>query len=312
MQTSLNTLDYLWLLPPSATATLGRLEFLARRPKEGFVSGRHVSPHKGASVEFEEHRPYVCGDDIRDVDWRVYGKSDRYYVKQYTEETNLRATVVLDCSGSMAYTGERACAVDGQRLSKFRYGQYLAAAMTHLLIRQQDAVGLLTFDTDVREYIPARSRRTQVRRILETLHATRPSGETALAGVLHAAAERVLRRGLVIVISDLFDDADKIVRALHHFDYRKHEIVVFHVMAEEELTFPFDRFHVFRNLEDPQVRLQVDPRTVRALYLERVRQFVSRLEKGCGQLRADYVPMSTQMPFEQALAAYLARRRFSR
>jgi uncharacterized protein (DUF58 family) len=312
MQDSLKTLDYLWLLPSGPTATLGRLEFLARRPKEGYVSGRHTSPYKGASVEFEEHRAYTFGDDIRDLDWRVYGKKDRYYIKQYMEETNLRATVILDVSGSMTYTGELAAEQDGQRLSKFRYGQYLAAAVTHLLMRQQDAVGLVTFDTDVRTYIPARSRSTQLRLILEELHRTTAGGETSAGDVLHAVAERVHRRGLVVVISDLFDDAERIIRALHHFHYRGHELVVFHVMAEEELTFPFEKFHIFRNLEDEHMRLQVDPHTVRALYLERVRQFVTRLEKGCGQLRADYVPMTTKMPFDRALSSYLARRQYAK
>jgi len=308
-QMNLNSQEHMWLLPGDVTATVGRLEFLARSPMEGSIAGKHVSPHKGASVEFAEHRPYAYGDDPRDLDWRVYGKQDRYYVKQYTEETNLRATIVLDASGSMAYTGEQAMAMDGHRLSKFRYGQHLAAALTYLLIRQQDAVGLVTFDTAVRAYLPARSRASQVTRVLEELHRTNPGGETAAANVLHEVAERIHRRGLVIIISDLFDEAERVTEALHHFSYRRHEVVVLHVMAEEELTFPFSNFQIFRNLEMMNERFEIDPRAVRARYLDSVKSFVQVIERGCGQLRADYVPMTTKMSFTKALAGYLARRR---
>ena len=306
---NLTSQEYLGLLPSSVTSTLGRLEFLARSPMEGFIAGKHVSPHKGASVEFAEHRPYSYGDDPRNIDWRVYGKQDRYYVKQYTEETNLRATIVLDASASMAYTGEQAMELDGHRLSKFRYAQHVAAALAYLLIRQQDAVGLVTFDTAVRTYLPARSRASQVTRVLQELHNTRPGGETAAADVLHEVAERVHRRGLVIIISDLFDEAERITEALHHFSYRRHEVVVLHVMADEELTFPFSSFQIFRNLETETQRYEIDPRAIRAKYLDSVKTFVQVIERGCGQLRADYVPMTTKMDFMKALAGYLARRR---
>jgi len=298
----------MWLLPRRITASLGKLEFLARSPMRGTVAGKHTSPHKGASVEFAEHRQYVVGDDLRDLDWRVYGKQDRYYVKQYTEETNLRATIVLDASGSMRYTGEFATTMDGHRLSKFRYGQYLAAALTYLLIRQQDAVGLTTLDTQIRTFIPSRSRGSQVRRILEELHATEPGGETSLAEILHDVAERVPRRGFVAIVSDCFDDVEDIIQALHHFQYRRHEVAIFHVMAEEELTFPFSSFHVFRDLENLAERLQIDPRSIRAMYLERVAAFVKKLEQTCGQLRMDYVPLTTKVPYEKALASYLGQR----
>jgi uncharacterized protein (DUF58 family) len=194
-------------------------------------------------------------------------------------------------------------------VSKFLYGQHLAAALTYLMIRQQDAVGLTTFDTRVRRYIPARSRPSQVRQILEELNGAEPGGETGIAGIFHDIAERIHRRGLVIIISDLFDDPDEIIRGLHHFHYRKHEIIVLHLMAEEELTFPFQGFTHFRNLEAPEHVLQIDPRTIKAHYLERVRSFVRKIEQGCGQMRADYVPMSTKERFDRALAAYMDRRR---
>jgi uncharacterized protein (DUF58 family) len=182
--------DYMRLLDGDALAKIHKLELIARGVVEGFVSGRHKSPYKGFSVEFAEHRQYVAGDDTRDLDWRVLAKSDRYYIKQYIEETNLRALVLLDASGSMAYTGTEAAAKNGHPLSKFEYGQFLAASLAHLMIHQQDAVGLVTFDTQVRRYIPSRSRVSHLRAILQELHTTTPGQETALAPIFHDIAER--------------------------------------------------------------------------------------------------------------------------
>jgi len=297
------------LLDPAALNKIGRLELIARGIVEGFVSGRHKSPYKGFSVEFAEHRQYVPGDDIRDLDWRVYGKSDRYYIKQFIEETNLRCTILLDASGSMRYAGTKAAKHDGQPLSKFRYGQFLAASLTHLMLHQQDAVGLVTFDSAVRRYIPSRSRVSHMRAILEELAATEPGAETKLAPIFHDIAERAHRRGLVVIISDLFDDPAEILSALHHFRYRKHEVLVLHVMAQEELTFPFESWSDFRDLETKDGKIQLDPQSVRAAYLEEIGRFIRGLETGCGQMNIDYVQMSTAQPFDVALAQYLAARR---
>ena len=305
----LNQPEYMDLLDADALAKIHRLELVARGVVEGFVSGRHKRPYKGFSVEFAEHRQYTPGDSIRDLDWRVYGKSDRYYVKQYIEETNLRATILLDASGSMRYVGRRAAKHDGAALSKFAYGRFLAASLAHLMVHQQDAVGLATFDTQTRRYIPARSRVSHLRIICRELAATRPGGETALAPIFHDVAERVHRRGLIVIISDLFDEAEEILTALHHFRYRKHEVLLLHVMADEELTFPFDKWGVFRDLESAGRLVRLDPRSVRADYLDRVRRFVRRIEAGCGQMNIDYVPLSTRVSFDVALAHYLARRR---
>jgi uncharacterized protein (DUF58 family) len=304
----MSTPNPLHLLDPEALGKVHRLELIARGVVEGFVGGRHRSPYKGFSIEFAEHRQYVPGDDVRDLDWRVYGKSDRYYVKQYIEETNLRATILLDASGSMRYAGAKAARHGGRPLSKFEYGQYLAATLAHLMINQQDAVGLLTFDTRVRRYIPPRSRPGHLRVLLEELAATKPGDETGLGPIFHDVAERAHRRGLIVVISDLFDDVEEVINALHHFRHRKHEVVVLHVMAEEELVFPFDQISEFRDLE-AATRVQFDPRSIRTEYLAQVRRFVERLEQGCGQMSADYVPMSTAGPFDAALAHYLAQRR---
>ena len=301
--------SYMRLLDPEALAKLHKLELIARGVMEGFVSGRHKSPYKGFSVEFAEHRQYVPGDDLRNLDWRVYGKSDRYCIKQYIEETNLRATILLDASGSMRYTGKRAARREGRLVSKFEYGQLLAASLAHLMIHQQDAVGLVTFDTGIRRYIPARSRVSHLRIILAELSNTRAGAETGLAPIFHDIAERVHRRGLVVIISDLFDDAEAVLQALHHFRYKKHEVMLLHVMAEEELSFPFDQWSVFRDLEVLGSRVRLDPRAVRAEYLDQVRTFIRRIEIGCGQMNIDYVPMSTSRGFDLALADYLAQRK---
>jgi uncharacterized protein (DUF58 family) len=301
--------QYMRLLDPDALAKIHRLELLARGVVEGFVAGRHKSPYKGFSVEFAEHRQYVPGDNIRDLDWRVYGKSDRYYIKQYIEETNLRATILLDASGSMKFAGKRAAKADGKLLSKFEYSQYLAASLAHLMIHQQDAVGMVTFDTQVRRYIPARSRPNHLRVILQELSETKPGDETAVAPILHDIADRAHRRGMMIVISDLFDDPEEILRALYHFRYRKHEVLLLHVMAEEELTFPYDQSSEFRDLEVAGHRVQIDPRAIRAEYLDHVRRHLGRIEMGCGQMNIDYVPMSTRTDFDVALSHYLAQRK---
>lgn len=300
--------DPLKLLDPRALAKIRRLELLARGVVEGFVSGRHRSPHKGFSVEFAEHRQYVPGDDVRDLDWRVFGKSDRYYVKQYMEETNLRAVILVDASGSMQYAGTAAAKLDGQVLTKFEYARMLAASLAHLLVGQQDAVGLATFDKGLRRYIAPRSRASHLRAILQELADTEPGEETALAPIIHTVAERIHRRSLVILISDLFDDEQEILKALHHFRYRGQEVLLLHVMAEEELTFPFEEWSVFHDLEDSQRRIRIDPRAVRATYLEQIRRFLKAIETGCGQMSIDYVPISTRQPFDTALARYLAHR----
>ena len=301
--------SYMHLLDPQALGKIHRLELIARGVVEGFVSGRHKSPYKGFSVEFAEHRQYAPGDDTRDLDWRVYGKSDRYYIKQFIEETNLRATILLDASGSMAYTGKLAAKHGGQAVSKFAYGQYLSASLAHLMIHQQDAVGLATFDTQVRRYIPSRSRVSHLRAILEELAGTTAGSETNLSPILHDLAERVHRRGLVVIISDLFDDPEAVLNALHHFRYRKHEVLLLHLMAREELTFPFESWSEFQDLEVRNKSVQLDPQSVRAAYLDEVHRFLRRIEMGCGQMDVDYVQMSTDQPFDIALAHYLAHRR---
>jgi len=304
----MSTPSYMRFLPPETLAKLGRCELSARGVVEGFISGRHKSPFKGFSVEFAEHRQYTPGDDLRNLDWRVLARKDRYFIKQYIDETNMRVTLLLDASGSMAYAGDEAAPRDGRPLSKLAYAQYIAAMLGYLLVNQQDAAGLVTFDTALRTYLPARARASQVRSILETLDQTEPGGETALAKIFHDIAERIPRRGMVVILSDLYDDPAALIQALHHFRYRRHEVLLFHIVAEEELTFPFESYTKFQDLECADNRLPIDPRTIRATYLTRMRAFLDEIEAACGRLKIDYVRMNTRVPYDQALAEYLSLR----
>lgn len=301
--------SYMRWLPPQATATIARCELFSRGMMSGFIAGRHRSPKKGNSVEFAEHRQYVPGDDLRTLDWKVLGRKNRYYVRQYEEETNLRATILVDCSGSMAYRGDRAAEVDGRPLSKFDYARHLAASLAYLLCGQQDAVGLVTFDTKLRSYLPAKSASSQVRQILERLDAAQPGGETDPAPVFDEIAERIPARGLVIVVSDLLTpDADALLKSLYHFRYRHDEIIVLHTLSEEEVRFSFDGHVCFENLEGAD-ELTLDAKSIRAGYLEQVNAFLRKVGDGVRKMGADYVPMNTSVPYEKALVDYLSRRR---
>ena len=257
-------------LDPSALDRFGRLELLARLVVEGVMSGLHKSPFKGFSVEFAEHRHYGPGDEIRHIDWRAFGKTDRYYVKEYEEETNLKAYLVVDTSGSMGYAG--------RTMSKFEYARQLAAALAYLMISQRDAVGLITFDSAIRSMIPALSAPSHFSVLCKSLSDARVGGETPLSGILHGLAERIRRRGLVIVMSDGFDKLDELTNALQHLRHRRHEVLFFHVLAPEEEEFPFRRPARFRNLEKQDHRLLVDPAAMRKAYLEKFNAFRESLD----------------------------------
>ena len=289
------------LLDPRNLEKFGNLELVARKVVEGFISGKHKSPFKGFSVEFAEHREYSPGDEIRTIDWRAYAKTDRYYVKEFEEETNLRANILVDASGSMRYGAQGS-------VSKFQYACSLAAALAYLLLHQQDAVGLATFDTAVRRYIPPRAVPNHLRIICQELRDTQPAGDTQLASVFHDLAERVKRGGLVIIISDMFYDIKPLLTALQHFRHRRHEVMVFQPLDRDELTFPFKNWTEFRNLENADHRRRIDPARIRSGYLAALRQFLAELKTGCGQLRIDHVMLDTETPYDYALARYLARR----
>ena len=287
-------------LDPTALARYGRLELLARLVVEGVMSGLHKSPFKGFSVEFAEHRQYGPGDEIRHIDWRAFGKTDRYFVKEYEEETNLKAYIVVDTSGSMSYAG--------RTMSKFEYARQLAAALAYLMISQRDAVGLVTFDTAIRAMIPARSAPTHFSVLCKVLSDARVGGETPLSGILHGLAERIKRRGLVIVLSDGFDKLDDLTNALRHLRHRRHEVLFFQILAPEEAEFPFRRPARFRNLENVEHTLRVDPAALRAAYLEKFNAFCAGLKERVAAMGADYHRVSTGETHERTLLDYLASR----
>ena len=289
------------ILEAEDITSLQNLQLFARTVVEGFTTGHHASPHKGFSVEFRQHRPYVQGDDIRRLDWKIFGRADRFYIREYDEETNLRATVVLDASGSMDYRGQKG-------VWKFDYARKLAAAVSYLLMSQQDAVGLVTFDSKVREFIPNRTRITHLHHLLETMIATKPGKETSLAPVLESLAQRLKRRGLVILISDFFDDPAAILKAIGVLRKQGHEIIALQLWDRDELEFPFGQWARFENLEKDDDFLLLDPATIRLRYLEVQRVFQDQLKEGFRKHQVDYLSLPTDEPHSAALRSYLALR----
>jgi uncharacterized protein (DUF58 family) len=279
---------------------ISNLQVLARLVVEGFCTGLHRSPHKGFSVEFKQHRQYVHGDEIRHLDWRVFGKTDRFYIREYEEETNLRATLLLDASGSMAYgSPER---------SKLTYATRLAACFAYLMLQQQDSVGLVTFDTKVRRYIPPRAQTSHLKVLVNELETTKTGGETELAQVFHDLVPRIHRRGLLIILSDCFGDVQNLLSALAHLRHARHEIIIFQLWDKDELEFPFRQWTRFDCLEVAQKRHLVDPNHLRAAYLENLERWRAELKQGCHRHRIDLVPMTTDRPYAEALAEYLTLR----
>ena len=251
------------------------------------------------SVEYLDHRPYSPGDDLRAMDWKMLARSDKYQVKLYEDETNLRAYILLDCSQSMAFrSGD---------IDKLTWGSYLAAALTYLLVRQNDAVGLLLFDSKVRTYIPPRAHPSQFRRVLQSLDNLKAGGETDVGSVLHEAAERTKRRGLIILISDLIDKEEQIASGLQHFRHNNHEVIVFHTLDDAELSFPYDRLTRFKDMEGAG-RVVTNPRNLRSRYLERINAFTERIKTDCFERKVGYSLASTTEPYDRFLAAYLDKR----
>jgi uncharacterized protein (DUF58 family) len=288
-------------------ARFSNLQVLAKGVVEGFCSGLHRSPHKGFSVEFKEHRSYVPGDDIRTIDWKLFGKTDRLYIREYEEETNLRCTILLDSSGSMKYSGSRS---NGS--TKHDYAVRTAACLAYLMLHQQDSVGLVTFDKKVRRYIPPRARPNHLQVIINELQAQQPEFETELGDVFREMVAKMHRRGLLIIISDLFGDVDRLMKSLAQFRHANHEIMIFQIWDPDELDFPFRQWTQFASLESAANRHLVDPAQIRRAYLEKLAQYRDQLTKGCNRHRISLVPMTTDQPHADSLAAYLALRRKGR
>jgi uncharacterized protein (DUF58 family) len=286
-------------IDPEALKKLANISLVARAIVEGFISGLHKSPFHGFSVEFAEYREYTRGDDLKHFDWKAFARSDRHYIKLYQEETNLRAYILLDASGSMAYTSGG--------LSKYEYGCYLAASLTYLMIRQQDSVGLAVFDERLKSYLEPHGNPRHLMNICAVLEKTKPGAETSIAGVFHSLAETIKRRGLIVIISDLLDDQQKVLNAIHHFRHNMHEVILFHLLDPAELEFPFKGLSNFRDLETGE-RLQVLPQVYREHYLRELESFIGRYRKECAERRVDYIVVDTSKPFDVVLMEYLARR----
>lgn len=289
-------------LDPHAVDRLKRLDVRARLIVEGFISGQHKSPYHGCAVEFAAHREYSPGDDLRHIDWKVWSRSDRLYIKEYEEETNLECTLMVDCSRSMRYgPGDR----------KFDCAATAAASLAYLLVRQQDAVGLLTFASRVKTVLPPRVHPSQLKQILNELEQTEPDETTDAGRVFPELSEQVQRRGIVVLLSDLFLPPAALASMLKQLRLRRHEVIVFHVLHDDELTFPFGQHTLFRGLEQP-LELRTDPRALRRSYLAAFEKFLSDVRRTCGELNVDYVLLNTRQPLEAALGAYLAIRQKAR
>lgn len=292
--------NYQSYFDPQTLASVEGLDLQARLLVEGYVAGMHPSPYHGFSVEFAEHREYVPGDDVRHVDWKVWSKTDKLYLKQYEEETNLLLYLLLDTSESMSY------AADG-RVSKFKYAQFVVAALAYMVLRQQDSVGLALFDDAVRRYLKPAGQSSHLKEVVHMLDVTPARDKSDLGAVLHDLSERFKKRGIVALFSDLLDDPARILAGLKHFRHRRHEVVVFHVLDPDEVDFPFRDPTLFLGMEGlPDVA--ADPAALGAAYRREVAEHLEALKKGCRLIDIDYVPLRTDQPLDVALSAYLAAR----
>jgi uncharacterized protein (DUF58 family) len=287
-------------LDPAVVARLGTLELKARTIVEGFLSGLHRSPFKGFSVEFAEYRQYIPGDDLSTIDWKVYARSDRYYVKKFEEETNLDCHLMIDVSGSMGYGSHHA-------MTKFAYSACLAAALAYLMNRQRDAVGLTAFDEDIVAMLASSSRTGHLRAMLLTLDRLKPGQKTNVSKPLHLLADSLSKRGMVVLISDLLDDPDAVIRGLKHFQFRGTDVIVFHVLDPDEVEFPFERATRFEDLETREEVMAV-PQVVRDHYLKEMRALIDRYRRELGSAGIDYQLITTNDPLELALMSYLSTR----
>ncbi len=287
-------------LKPEVIQTVARLDLRARFIVEGFLAGLHASPFHGFSVEFSEHRRYNTGDDPKDIDWLVYAKTDRFYVKKYQAETNITGYLMLDLSESMGYTYR-------QELTKFDYSVCLAAALAYLMIHQQDPIGLVTFDEVIRSSLPPRSKRTQLGQMLALLSRAKPEGVTDIGANLRRMAAMIQHRGLVMLLSDLLTDPEPVIEGIRLLRHAGHDVIVFHVLDEAEVTFPFDGLVDFQDPESGD-NLVLDASGARSDYQEALEELRTRYRQECLSVGADYVALDTSLPFDKALLEYLSQR----
>jgi uncharacterized protein (DUF58 family) len=292
--------NYRKYLDPQFVSKISNLELIARLVVEGFIAGLHKSPYHGFSVEFSEHRQYSAGDDTRYIDWKVYGRTDRYFIKQFEEETNLRAYIILDASRSMGYSS-------GGSITKFEYACYLTAGLSYLMLMQRDAVGLVLYDERIRKFIPPRSVKSYLSVILSELESNEPSNKTKTADVLHSIAERIKRRGLIIVISDLLDEQDEVISALKHFKHKRNELIVFQVLDPAERNFNFNFDAVFKDVETSE-KIMTQGLYVQRDYRRAFEEFIKKYRLECLVNGIDYELMDTSTSFDVALFRYLSKR----
>jgi uncharacterized protein (DUF58 family) len=286
-------------LHPETVARISRLDLRARHVVEGFISGMHRSPFFGHSVEFVQHREYTPGDDIRHLDWKVWSKTDKYYIKQYEEETNLRCTLVVDVSNSMHY--------GRGPLNKYEYGCTAAACLGYLLLRQQDAVGLMSFDERVRQIVPSRSQHTHIDAIVNAMHVSKPRDKTDVEGILKRVAEDAPARGLIVLISDLLVDREPLFRGLQMLKHRRHDVLVFHILDQDELTFPFAGTTRFEGMEELE-HLLCDPRALRDGYIEALEEYLVEVRRGAARQGIDYMLVHTDEYLDAVLSKFLHHR----
>jgi uncharacterized protein (DUF58 family) len=293
--------DYRKYLDPKVLAKIGSLELRARMIVEGFFSGMHHSPRRGLSIEFADHRSYVQGDDLRHIDWKLFGKTDKYYIKEYEQETNLNLMLVVDCSESMGYRSA------GSAFSKHEYAVSIAAAIAYLALQQHDAVGLTLFDEHLTQFVRPSNHPGHWRTLVHEMEGKVGPAKTSLERVFIELAERLSHRTLIFIISDLFDDEASTLKGLKLLRHHRQESVVFNLWDPAELSFPFRGPTMFSGLEETG-RLLTEPHALRARYLEEVQRFQTAMRTGCGRLHIDYVVFNTSAPLDVALSAYLATR----
>jgi uncharacterized protein (DUF58 family) len=287
-------------LDPLTLAKVRSLELKARLIVEGYLSGMHKSPYHGFSVEFAQHREYVPGDDIKHIDWKVYGRTGKFFLKQYEEETNLVCWILLDISESMRYGS-------GKGMTKYDYASTAAAALAYLVLHQADSVGFVTFDSQVRTFMKPSSQPSHLKEMITFMNQGAGRDKSRMAPLFHDLAERVNRRALIFLLSDMFDEVPDILAGFKHLRHKRHEVVLWHILDQAELTFPFQEATLFRGLEQ-YPELLTDPRSLRAGYLQQFEAFVKDLERGCRDQNIDYVQLRTDTPLNVALSSYLAQR----
>ncbi len=293
-------LDYRKYLNPSTVSKLNSLELKARLVVEGFIAGLHKSPYHGFSVEFSEHRPYMQGDSLKNIDWKAYGKTEKFFIKQFEEETNLICNVIVDVSKSMDYSYDK-------NIKKLEYASILAASFIYLMLNQRDAVGLTLFSDKLESYLPPKSNRGYLSELLRSLSVTNATSTTQTANCLSEIAERIKRRGLVIIISDFFDDINSVLKALKHFRYKKNEVVVFQVLDPVELNFSFGRDAIFKDLETSE-EMTTQPHQIQKAYRQAMKEFTEHIKQECLNSNIEYNLLDTSTPFDKALINYFKKR----